>query len=273
MTQPVHRRRRSAPGSGAAVPLATERRAVRALRRAIQVGGLVVLRREVRLQVYGTDWLTDRLGPVVIAANHSSHLDTPVLLGALPLRRRRRTAVVVPAGSVPGRVRRAAAGVAFATVPQEGEPPPAVRLLAAGWSVLVYPEGSRSPDGFLSPFQTTAADLAQRANVPIVPVGVRGTYAAMPRGRSWPLPDRSRVAVRYGAPITPAPAESPSALTDRVEWAVRELIQEDATSWWQTQRGTVQPVEPPPGSWRRVWQETEPPVAGRRPRPVRIWRD
>ena len=70
----------------------------------------------------------------------------------------------------------------------------------------------------------------------------------MPRGANWPVRGRPRVSVRYGAPITRAPARRP------VSWAPQDpappyaaLIAEDATSWWQTQRtrGAASPNLPP----------------------------
>jgi hypothetical protein len=54
--------------------------------------------------------------------------------------------------------------------------------------------------------------------------------------------------------------------------AVKQLLAEDATSWWQTQRGTVEMAEPPAASWRRIWLQSDPPVEGGKPPELQIWR-
>lgn len=245
-------------------------RSAGAVRELVQAAGVQpLLRRAVRLEVAGLDDLPEVAGPVVLAANHSSHLDTPVLLATLPRARRRRTAVLVAPGYFASRWRRRGANVAFGAVSHG-----AVELLRNGGSVVVYPESTRSSDGYLRPFDSAAAELALEAAVPVVPVGLRGTYAAMPRGRSWPLRGRTRVTVRYGRALPAQPGETAAAFTQRIETRVRELLAEDETTWWTTQRtAAVVLPEPPVGSWRRVWEQTQPPRSGGRPARVRVWRD
>ena len=79
-------------------------------------------------------------------------------------------------------------------------------LLADGWSLIVYPEGTRSPDGFPGRFRMGAAWLAVQHQVPVIPVGLRGTYAAMPRGANWPgrAGPGSRSATAPRSPRSPA---------------------------------------------------------------------
>ncbi len=139
--------------------------------------------------------------------------------------------------------------------------------------MIVYPEGTRSRDGFLGRFRMGAAWMAVEYQVPVLPVGIRGTYAAMPRGASWPVKGRPRVSVRYGALITPRPDETPREMQPKITAAVRALIAEDETSWWDTQRGAPSKAdEPPAASWRRIWQQSEAPVEGGRPQRTKIWR-
>jgi 1-acyl-sn-glycerol-3-phosphate acyltransferase len=146
-------------------------------------------------------------------------------------------------------------------------------LLADGWSLIVYPDGTRSPDGVPGRFRMGAAWLAVSHRVPVIPVGLRGTYAAMPRGRSWPRSSRTRVAVRYGAPIFPTPGETPRELAPKIANAVQGLIAEDATSWWAVQRDSARLDQiPPPGSWRRIWEQTAAPTQGGKPHRAKIWR-
>jgi 1-acyl-sn-glycerol-3-phosphate acyltransferase len=253
-------------------------RPVRVLREVVQVAGVKpLLRGEIALDVAGVEHLLAFDRPALIVANHASHLDTAVLLSTLPTARRRRTAVAAAADYFFGTVWRAAgSAIAFNTFPIErrggSESPLPGQLLADGWSIIVYPEGTRSPDGFPRRFRLGAAWLAVTHSVPVIPVGIRGTYAAMPRGRAWPRPGRTRVAVRYGAPIFPQPGETPRELAPRIATAVRELIAEDTTSWWAVQRGLGVERPPPPGSWRRIWEQTAAPAEGGKPRRTKIWR-
>ena len=252
-------------------------RPVRVLREVSQVAGVKpLLRGEVALDVAGVEHLRAIDRPALIVANHASHLDTAVLLSTLPTARRRRTAVAA-ADYFFGTVWRAAgSAIVLNTFPLErrggSESPLTGQLLADGWSIIVYPEGTRSPDGFPRHFRIGAAWLAVTHSVPVIPVGIRGTYAAMPRGRVWPRPGRTRVAVRYGAPIFPRPGETPRELAPRIATAVRQLIAEDATSWWAVQRGSGVEEAPPPGSWRRIWEQTAAPAEGGKPRRAKIWR-
>lgn len=275
-------RRRSGPTptrTPGAFPTAWARTpAIRALREVVQVAGLTPLTHsQVSLDVHGLEELRAFDTPAIIVANHSSHLDTAVLLSSLPAWRRRRTAVAAAADYFFDTWWRAGgSAIAFNTFPIErghGKLATPGDLLADGWSVIVYPEGTRSPDGFMGRFKLGAAWLAVQNQVPVIPVGLRGTYAAMPRGSSWPVRGRPRVSVRYGPPLLPAPGETVRELAPRISAAVRALVVEDETSWWVAQRHAAPAVDPPPsGSWRRTWGQSEPPVEGGRPHLSAIWR-
>jgi long-chain acyl-CoA synthetase len=73
-------------------------------------------------------------------------------------------------------------------------------VLRAGRPVLIYPEGRRSAGGELQPFKAGIGLLGVELGVPIVPCRIEGTHASLPKGKLWPR--RSRVRVRFGAPIT-----------------------------------------------------------------------
>lgn len=260
---------------------------MRAVRRVLQEGAVrPLLHSRLQLDHGGREEFSALGGPVLIVANHASHLDTPLVLDALPAPWRRRTAVVVAGTPVLERAwRAAAAAVAFGTVLVGGPGPQtqraAEKLLRADRSVLLFGEGARSADGFPGKFTTDAATTALRTGVAVIPVGIRGSYAAMPRGRSWPLGgtgwadrNRSRVSVRFGPALTAEPGESAEQLTDRISAAVRRLIAEDVTTWWQSQRDpqAVAGQEPPSGSWRRIWAQSRSPRAGNTVSRPKIWR-
>ena len=166
----------------------------------------------------GREWLESVKGPVILVANHASHLDTPVILSALPRRLRKRT-VVAAAADYFYRNRAVASMVAliFNTVPVERRRSGGMskngshldKLLDQGWNLLLYPEGTRSRDGMPGPLRRGAAVLAASHHLTIVPIRVTGTAEAMPPGRFWPrrrqdkpVPRRHRIEVSFGEPIT-----------------------------------------------------------------------
>lgn len=152
--------------------------------------------------------------PVVFVANHSSHIDTPIILKALPRAWRHRTTVAAAADYF-YRDRRKALLVSllFNTVPvaREGGGVSDLghvdALLHGRWSLLVYPEGTRARGQEPGRLRTGAAVLAAQHGLPIVPVHLSGTRAAMPPGQVWPRRKpwqrRHPVRIAFGAPITP----------------------------------------------------------------------
>jgi 1-acyl-sn-glycerol-3-phosphate acyltransferase len=182
--------------------------------------------------VVGAGALAAVRGPVIFVANHCSHMDTPEILRSLPRHLRRRTAVAAAADYFYRSTRRATAvSLAFNTVPMHrhggGLRAESSRhvdaLIDAGWSLLIFPEGTRSRDGRIGRLRSGAAVLCAAHHLPIVPVHVQGTRAAMPVGQSWPRRrpgrwggDRHDVEIRFGTPIRPTPAEDRQALMERV---------------------------------------------------------
>jgi 1-acyl-sn-glycerol-3-phosphate acyltransferase len=184
-----------------------------------------------RVEVRGRERLAPLGGPAIFVANHSSHVDTPVLLRALPARWRRRTAVTAAADYFySSRLLGTAVSLAFGTVPLErrgggGARPTAglAPLVEAGWSLVVFPTGTRSRDGSVGRLRPGAAILAAQHGLPIVPVHISGTRAAMPVGSGWmsrPVGGgrlaRHRIGVTFGAPIAVAPDDDPRAVMEKV---------------------------------------------------------
>jgi 1-acyl-sn-glycerol-3-phosphate acyltransferase len=185
-----------------------------------------------RRTVSGRGVLDELTGPVVFVANHNSHMDTPVILRALPSRWRRRTAVAAAVDYFYDKRRNAlSASLAFGTVPLErnsgagvgpGQTAHLDRLIRDGRSLLLFPEGTRSRDGRVGRLRSGAALLAAEHGLPIVTIYVSGTRNAMPRGHRWmvfkagrPGP-RHSIEVRFGDPIVPRPGERLSEVMERV---------------------------------------------------------
>ncbi len=75
----------------------------------------------------------------------------------------------------------------------------AAERIAAGTSVIIFPEGTRSPDGILQPFKAGGMVLAIKAGVPLVPVGITGSFAVLPKGCLLARP--GHIHIRIGKPI------------------------------------------------------------------------
>jgi len=259
-------------------------RPAKVLREVAQKGGLEPLfRSQVRSHVEGLDVLSRVQGPVIFAANHASHLDTPLILLSLPDEWRRTTAVAAAADYFFDTWWRAVgSAVLFNTFPIERRggamATTSGEVLSDGWSLVIFPEGSRSRDGWMAPFRMGAAWLAVEHAVPVVPVAHRGTFASMPRGQGWPGPGRRQLTIRFGEPLRPADGETARDFAPRVEDAVAALLDEDRTTWWESRRRVAEGQTPSPSGpdvaqWRRVWAQTESPeVAGPTGRDVRAWR-
>lgn len=249
-------------------------------REAVQRWGLrPLVWRETRPRVEGLDRLDGLQGPVIFVANHSSHLDAPLVLCSLPRSWRERTAVGAAADYFfDARWRAAATALAFNAFPVERHggrrvASTAAELLDEGWSLLLFPEGTRSPDGWMRGFRHGAARLSAQTGAPVVPVGIRGSHTAMPRGAKWALPGRPAVAVRYGPAIHPD-GQRPRDLTPQFTRALARLWHEEDADWWASLRAdaegaTPAAAGPATSDWRRRWTMTEPLPTGE---PDRVWR-
>jgi len=265
-------------------PTAWSRRgAARVAREVVQKGALEPLfRSQVRPHVEGLDVLDRVQGPVIFAANHASHLDTPLILLSLPDEWRRRTAVAAAADYFFDTWWRAVgSAIAFNAMPIERRGGSLAAtpgdILDEGWSLVVFPEGTRSTDGWLGKFMAGAAWLAVEHQVPVIPVAHRGTFAAMPRGQNWPSPGRQAVTVRFGEPLHARQGESARDFAPRVRLAVATLLDEERTTWWESRRRaatgqTPDPSGPAVAQWRRVWEQTQPPVVDSGSPAPRAWR-
>lgn len=207
--------------------------------RPLILGGLGTVRRlaRVRWEAHGFDRLNTLEPPLIFAANHLSHADTAAILGTLPRRLSRRTAVAAARdvfGSRAGLPRPiskrlltlvVAAGFhAFAfdrRGPALASLRTAVRLLRSRWNLLLYPEGHRSRSGGMGPFKAGIGVLAKHTGRPVIPIHVEGGRQILPCGAFMPRP--GRLAVRYGRPMRYELGESADQFATRLRDRVRSL--------------------------------------------------
>jgi long-chain acyl-CoA synthetase len=194
------------------------------------------------LQVEGLEHLQGVDGPVLFAANHQSHLDTPVVLAALPARWRYRLAVAMSKEffaahfhpDLHTRAERLRAELlytlaalyfdAFPLPQREAGTRRTLRyvgdLLDAGLSVLVYPEGERTETGAIGTFRPGIGMMGARLSAPVVPVRLEGVERVL--HRSWQMARPGRVRVAFGRPLR-LEGDEFAELAARVEEAVRSL--------------------------------------------------
>jgi 1-acyl-sn-glycerol-3-phosphate acyltransferase len=224
-------------------------------------------------KVDGLDRLEQLDEPVIFAANHASHIDTPLLLSVLPDRWRHRTVVAAGADYFFDR-RWKAAFFAFVinAIPIERRRVDrksaghAASLLNDGWSLLIFPEGGRTPDGWGQGHQPGAAWLAVRTNRTVVPIYVEGTRRVLPRHGSRVHLATTRVS--FGSPIRPDPGIDARDLAVRIEKTLEVLADEQQSDWWTARRraaaGRTPALTGPAGAkWRRSWALTSGSRTGR----------
>jgi long-chain acyl-CoA synthetase len=147
-------------------------------------------------------------GAFLVAANHSSHLDVGLVKTALGDEGKKLASLAARDYFFDNPWKRAWFGNFTNLVPIERRGSlkeslhTAVRTLETGYHLLIFPEGTRSPDGNLQEFKPAIGYLAFAADVDILPVYLHGTHEAMPKGAFLPDPrKRRKLAVRIGAPL------------------------------------------------------------------------
>ena len=172
-------------------------------------------------RISGREHLTSLQGPVIFAPNHQSHLDTPLILSALPSRYRYRVAPAMwkeyfDGHFFPSRHTRqewlrdsltywlvALFFNAFPIPQTQVGARQSLRylgdLIADNWSILFFPEGERTEAGEIKAFQPGIGLIAGRLGVPVVPIRLRGFERILHRHARWPRP--GPVEISFGPPL------------------------------------------------------------------------
>ena len=196
----------------------------------------------VDLKVDGLEHLAAVRGPVVFAVNHQSHMDTPIAMLAMPPRFRYRVAPAMSkeffdAHFHPGGYTRTQWFTnslnyylscqffnAFPLPQREAGTRETMRymgeILADGYSILIYPEGTRHAEEGLAPFRSGIGMIGSKLGVPVVPVRIDGLEKVLHPKMKWPVKGPVRVA--FGAPLT-LKGDDYAALAKQVEQAVADL--------------------------------------------------
>ncbi len=193
------------------------------MRRTIKAILRVYLRLYHHLEIEGFENVLPR-GPAIVVVNHVSLLDVPVLMVADPYPD---TATLVKTsmfkmplvswflrqwGAIP--------------VERHGRDSTGVRsmlgVLRAGGVMAVAAEGTRSRTGHLGPINLVLAKIAAGADVPVLPVGIRGTFEALPPGAKLLRP--AKIIVRVGKPFRFAKGTSAAAAAERIRREIAALL-------------------------------------------------
>lgn len=182
-------------------------------------------------------------GPLLVISNHIAYFDPAYILAALPARLRHRLAVAMD-GELLETMRNPPEGTphlerillqtqwllivslfnVFPLPRQSGFRKSfafAGDLIDRGWSVLVFPEGTRTQNGVMNPFQGGIGLLATRLRVPILPVRLDGIFERKMRGKHWAPPGSVRVTI--GKPVPFDENAGPEELTRELERRVATL--------------------------------------------------
>lgn len=185
--------------------------------------------RLLKVHVHGRKRLEGVELPYVIYGNHSSHFDGPLVYGSLPRRLSQYLATGAAADYFFDKWWKAApTSLFFNAFPIERGRGRSSRrglsatLLKEGVPLLIFPEGTRSRTGALTPFKPGVAALCISRNVQAVPVALVGAWDAWPPTQKGIPKGRPEVHVVFGRPLRPAPNEIAHDFNERMR---RQLIE------------------------------------------------
>ncbi len=196
-----------------------------------------VVWRLVKVRVHGEQHVDGLEAPFVVVANHSSHLDAPLIIGSLPRRLSKYLAIGAAADYFfESKVSTLPMKVFMNAYPIErrglrSRKGLSGQLLSDGVPLLIFPEGTRSRTGAMGPFTPGVAALCISRGAPCLPVALVGAFAAWPYGQNHLPRGRPEVHVVIGHPLTPAPGEIAKQFNDRMRRSVQQLHDSTARAY------------------------------------------
>lgn len=188
----------------------------------VHAGARVITETFATLECEGWEDLPE--GPCLLASNHQSMLDPPLVGAALP----REVAFVARktlfGNPVFGWVIRACHALPLDRDDADlGAIRRALAVLAEGRKLVIFPEGTRSADGGLLPAKAGAGLLAIKSGVPVVPIRIRGARDVLPRG-GWLPTGGARIRIRFGKPIPARELDAGHGHPERFLEASRRIL-------------------------------------------------
>lgn len=183
-----------------------------------------LLRYYVKTEVHGGEKLRQLRGPVLFVSNHQSLIDPAVILRSFPGRIRRRVAPAMGEAALRGHSKATLfwARLAFNVYLISDQPSRAQealryagRLADRGYSTLLFPEGERTWDGRLLPFRPGVGVMAERLQLPVIPLMIQGLFEIWPRTKDRPV--RGKAHLWIGDSVKMTPGESAGDFTRRLE--------------------------------------------------------
>ena len=176
-----------------------------------------------RLKIVGEKNVPKK-GPFIIAPNHQSFLDGPIVASGLSCKTLRNSYFFATEEHVKHPVVKSMAKRNNIIIMEKRNLKNSIlklsEVLKLGKNVVIFPEGSRSYDGEMVPFKKTFAILSKELNVPVVPVCIRGAYDVLPRGSKWIKP--KKIEVEYLPPVMPENGDTYDSISDKVRDSIQK---------------------------------------------------
>ena len=181
-----------------------------------------------RLKVKGQENIPAN-GPYILAPNHQSYLDAPLVMSKVSWKVMRHTYFYAKKDHIRSGLARSFARNHNIVIMDMNTLKDSIQtlgmVLKQGQNIVIFPEGTRCRKGKLGQFKKTFAILSSELNVPVVPVCIKGAYDALPRGK-W-FPRFSKIEVEYLPPVYPKKGQAYEDLANEV----REEINKCLADW------------------------------------------
>ena len=178
-----------------------------------------------RLRIIGENNVPKK-GPFIIAPNHQSFLDGPIVVSGLSCKTLKNTYFYATEEHVKHPVLKYMAKRNNVILMEKSNLKNSIlklsEVLKLGKNVIIFPEGSRTYDGDMVPFKKTFAILSKELNVPVVPVCIRGAYGVLPRGSKWIKP--KKIEVEYLKPVMPENGDTYESVSDKVRERIQNVL-------------------------------------------------
>lgn len=185
----------------------------------------MILRVTNRMSIIGVNNIPKK-GPFIIAPNHQSFLDGPIVGAGLKSATLRDTYFYATEEHVKHPVMKFLAKRHNIILMERRNLKNSIlklsEVLKQGKNIVIFPEGSRTHDGDMIAFKKTFAILSKELNVPVVPVCIRGAYEALPRGTHYIKP--KKIEVEYLKPIMPESGDSYESMAQKVKDSIQKVL-------------------------------------------------